>query len=302
MAALSRSAPVLGVILMLSAMAVLPFLDVVAKFLGQQGVPIMQIVWARMAFGTVLTLPFALRIAGPAGLVPARPVYHGFRAGFLIAATFLFFGALRYLSIADALSIFFVQPLIVTALSPLILGERVGPRRWGAVVVGFIGILIILRPGFQAVNLGSLLALGAGACLALYFLMTRRMAGQTHALVTTFHTSVIGAVITSILAAVVWQTPTLAQWGMFALVGGIATFGHFLIVRAYDHAEASLLAPLAFTEIIMATAVGWWFFGDFPDGWTFAGVGVLISCAIYISARERKVSGQSPQVVPPEAA
>lgn len=151
-------------------------------------------------------------------------------------------------------------------------------------------------------NLGSLLALGAGACLALYFLMTRRMAGQTHALVTTFHTSVIGAVITSILAAVVWQTPTLAQWGMFALVGGIATFGHFLIVRAYDHAEASLLAPLAFTEIIMATAVGWWFFGDFPDGWTFAGVGVLISCAIYISARERKVSGQSPQVVPPEAA
>ena len=132
------TAPLKGIALMAVAMAVLPFLDVVAKILGQQGVPILQIVWARMALGCALTLPLALRLAGPRGLIPDRPMFHALRAGFLIGATGLFFWALKFLSIADALAIFFVQPLIVTALSPFILGEYVGPRRWAAVAVGAV--------------------------------------------------------------------------------------------------------------------------------------------------------------------
>ncbi|MBT9244785.1 DMT family transporter [Gemmobacter fulvus] len=288
--------PLIGVGLMTAAMAVLPFLDVVAKFLGQQGVPILQIVWARMAMGMVMTLPFAWRIAGPGGLRPDRPAQHGLRAIFLIAATFCFFFALKFLPIADALAIFFVQPLVVTALSPLILGERVGPRRWAAVAVGFIGTLIIIRPGFQQINPGMLLALAAGTALALYMLMTRRMAGRDHAMVTTFQTSAIGTAMVSLGVWVVWQTPTPAQWGLFVALGFIATFGHYLIVMAYDRAEASLLAPLAYIEMIMAVAVGWWFFGDFPDAWTFVGVAVLIGCALYISVRERRVVAESPHV------
>ena len=89
------------------------------------------------------------------------------------------------------------------------------------------------------------------------------------------------------LVGFVWVTPSLAQWGLFALLALIGNAGHFMIVKAYDHAEASLLAPLAYTEMIMATAAGWYFFGDFPDGWTFAGVGILISCAIFVSQQER---------------
>ena len=168
---------------MIAAMAVLPFLDVVAKFLGQQGVPILQIVWARMAMGMVMTLPFAWRIAGPGGLRPDRPAQHGLRAIFLIAATFCFFFALKFLPIADALAIFFVQPLIVTLLSALILRETVGPRRLIAVAVGFIGTLVIIRPGLAEVNPGSWLALGAGGFLACYFVMTRAISGQAHAMV-----------------------------------------------------------------------------------------------------------------------
>ncbi len=279
--------PLTGIVLMIAAMAILPFLDVVAKILGEQGVPIMQIVWARMVFGAALTLPFAAARVGMMGLIPDRPVMHGLRASLLIAATFFFFYALTFLPIADALAIFFVQPLVVTALSPWVLGEQVGRRRWSAVCVGFIGTLIIIRPGFAEINAGVILALAAGTSLALYMLMTRRIAGQAAAIVTTFHTSAMGAVITTAFVVFLWQTPTLAQWGLYLLIGIIATGGHFLIVRAYDHAEASLLAPLAYTEIIMAVIAGWWFFDDFPDVWTFVGVSILIASAIYISIRER---------------
>lgn len=290
-----RGRTLAGVALMLGAMAVLPFLDVVAKHLGQRGLPVIQAVWARMVFGALLTLPFVVGIGGARALVPDRPVYHLFRAGFLIAATFCFFWSLRTLAIADALALFFVQPLIVTALSPLVLGEHVGPRRWAAVAAGFAGTLVIIRPGFQTVSPGMLLALMAGLSLALYMLMTRRISGRSHAMVTTFHTSLLGAAIATLAVWPVWQAPQPVEWGLFLLLGVIATGGHFLIVRAYDHCEASLLAPLAYTEMIMATAVGWWFFGDFPDGWTFAGVAILIASAIYISVRERQVGAAPPR-------
>ena len=278
---------IIGIALMLGAMAVLPFLDVVAKTLGNQGMPILQIVWARMAFGALLTLPFTLRHGGTAAIRPDRPAYHTLRAALLVAATFLFFSALKYLPIADALAIFFVQPLILTAISPFVLGEKVGPRRWAAVAVGFIGTLIIIRPGFTELNPGTFLALGAGAALAIYFAMTRRISGSAPAMVTTFHTSLMGTILTTLAVLPLWEPPTATQWGLLFLIGFIATVGHYLIVRAYDHAEASLLAPLAYTEMVMATFAGWWFFGDFPDGWTFVGVAILIACATYISVRER---------------
>lgn len=279
--------PLFGILVMLAAMAVLPFLDVCAKFLGQQSVPVMEIVWARLFFGMMLTLPLAWKIVGVKGLMPDPPVMHALRGLFLCSATFFFFWGLKFLPIADTLAIFFVQPLIITVLSPVMLGEKVGIRRWSAVVIGFIGTLIIIRPGFQEFNPGMLMALAAGTSLAIYMLLTRKISGRAHAMVTTFHTNVVGTLITSIAVLFVWQAPTPEQWLLFVLMAAIATLGHFLIVKAYDHAEASLLAPLAYAEMIMAVVVGWYFFGDFPDFWTFVGVAILIACALYISYRER---------------
>ena len=276
-----------GVVLMLAAMAVLPGIDVIAKLLGQAGMPVAQIVWARMLFGALMALPFALRHQGARGLWPDRPAFHMLRAAMLMLATFCFFSSLKFLPIADALAIFFVQPLVLTALSPVILGERVGPRRWAAVAVGFVGTLIIIRPGLGAMNPGSLLALAAGTCLALYFLMTRRISGSAPAMVTTFYTNLMGTLIASVIAVFVWKSPLPSEWALFVALGLIAGFGHYLITRAYDFAEASLLAPLAYTEMVTSVLLGWWFFGDFPDRWTFIGVAILISCAIYISVRER---------------
>ncbi len=260
---------------MLGAMASLPFIDVFAKLLGAGGIPIVQIVFARMAFGTLAAYPFARRVVPLRHLFPQNPLAHALRAALLSAATFLFFSALKTMPIADALAIFFVQPIIVTALSGAVLGEKVGARGWTAVVIGFAGILVILRPGMGALNTGALLALAAGAALALYFLLSHRMAASAPAAVVTLQTNAIAALGLGLIVPAIWTPPSLSQWAMLAGVGIIASMGHFLILRAYDHAEASLLAPLAYTEMAMATLLGWLVFGQFPDGFTFLGVAIL---------------------------
>ncbi len=288
----TRSRPLLGIMFMLAAMAILPVIDVFAKMLGQAGMPILIVVWARALFGGLMTLPFALKSEGLRAFRPAQPLRQLLRAVLLLGATFLFFSALKYLLIADALAIFFVNPLVIVILSALLLRERVGPRRWAAVAVGFIGTLIIIRPGMVQVNPGTLLALGSGVALGSYLVLTRAMAGAADAMVLNFQTSAIGAALMALALPLLWEAPTPMQWAMLAALGVIATLGHVLITKAYEHGEASLLAPLAFTEIVMATVLGYAFFGDLPDRWTVLGVTILVASAVYISVRERQVKGR----------
>ena len=284
---------------MLAAMAVLPFLDAVAKILGQQNVPVVEIVWARLIFGVFLLLPIVLKGRDATVFIPIGLRIQSIRCLANIAATICFFWALKYLPIADTLAIFFIQPLLVTLLSPVILRETVGLRRWIAVLIGLAGTLIIIRPGFQEINPGVFFALGAGALSAIFLLLTRMIAGHADPIVTTFHTNLVSAVFVSLAVPFFWQAPAPEQWGLFVLLAICGTIAHFLVVAAYRHAEASLLAPIAYTEMIMSVIVGWWIFGDFPDRWTFLGVGVLIACAVYISYRERK-RGIRPEPEPPQ--
>jgi drug/metabolite transporter (DMT)-like permease len=279
-----------GIGLVLVAMSILPLIDVCAKFLGQQGVPVAQMVWARFFFGALFTLPFAFRVAGRAAFMPANPWFNAARALFLILGTACFFVALKYLGIADTLAIYFVQPILITALSPLLLGEHVGVRRWTTVAIGFLGVLIIIRPGFQSLNLGVLFALLAGLSSSLYIIVTRHLKGTADAMVTTFQTSAIGAVAMSAVAPVYWLSASAPQWLLLVLLGAIAIAGHYLITRAYDYAEASMLSPFNYAEMITAVLAGWWFFGDLPDAWTLVGVAILIACAIYISLREHALA------------
>ena len=225
---------------MLVAMAVIPLVDVCTKFLGQMGIPALQVAWARMFLGAAFVLPAAWRLAGARCLVPGRPGFHLARAAFLVGAAGFFASALATMPIADSLAIYFVQPLLITALSPLLLGERVGPRRWAAVAIGFCGTLVVVRPGLQAFDPGMAFAFASGASMALYMLV----------------------------------------------MAAVAVLAHFLITRAHAMAEASLLAPLVYTEIVTSTLAGWWFFGDLPDRWTVLGVAILVACASYIALRE----------------
>ncbi len=271
------------------AMAVIPMIDVFAKFLGQQGLPIPQLVWARFFFGALFTLPFAWQVEQASILRPTHPMHQSTRAALLILGTCFFFGALKYLPIADTLAIYFIQPILVTALSPLVLKEKVGPHRWACVFFGFIGVLIIIRPGFQEFNIGMLLAVCAGLCSAFYLLLTRSLTGSVNAMVTTFQTSAIGAVALSATMPFLWKIPDLSQWLMLVGIGFFAIVGHYFITLAYDMGEASLISPLGYLEMVTAVLLGWYFFDNLPDSYTVLGVTILICCAIYISIRERNV-------------
>lgn len=280
--------PARGILLMLVAMLIVPLMDAFAKELSAR-YPVPQIVWARFFFHFAILAPVVLYRHRLAAFRPKRPVLQLVRGGFLLAATMLFFAAISLMPLADALALLFVSPLVVTALSPGLLGERVGPRRWAAVMVGFAGALIVIRPGFGVFQWSSVLALGAGCAFAFYVVATRRLSGTAPPLVTLAYTAVLGVVAMSILLPWYWITPTLPDLAMMAGIGAIAAGSHLLLIRAYDHAPASLLAPYSYAEIVTATALGYVWFGDFPAPWTWVGIAVIVASGIYISVRERAI-------------
>ena len=289
-------APTLGVILMIAAMMVVPLMDGIAKHLSAT-YSVVQITWARYFFHLVILLPVVLWRHGAAALLLRRPQLQIVRGGFLLGSTILFFAAISVMPIADAIALVFIAPFIVTALSPLVLGEQVGIRRWSAVGVGFLGVLVIVRPGMAAFHWGMLLALGAGAIYAFYSLATRRLSGSAPPLVTLTYTALLGAVVMSLAAPFYWSPPDTTALAWMALMGAVAALGHFLIIKAFEYAEASLLAPLGYVEIVGATAVGYFAFGDFPDRFTWLGVAIVIASGVYVSIRERRTGAARPPVL-----
>lgn len=292
-----RHSPLLGISLMVGAMLLFPYLDVCAKFLGQWGIPVIEIVWARLFFGMVITAPILLVKEGAQALRPRDSKINALRGFTLVISTMMFFWALKYLGVAETLAIYFVQPLFITALAPWVLKEKVGLNRWIAVAIGFVGVLIIIRPGFMELNPGVFLAAGSGFGSAITLLLTRKLAGNSSAIANTFYTSLFGSVIAGIALIPFWQTPNWEELALMVLLSTIGTTANFLTILAMQFAEASLLAPFGYTEMINAVLGGWLFFGDFPDHWTFVGVAVLITCAIYISFRERGLSSSAPEQI-----
>ncbi|MGO1117214.1 DMT family transporter [Rhodovibrionaceae bacterium A322] len=283
--------PLVGILLLITAMCVVPLMDGVAKHLSQS-YPVMEVVWARYFFHFLFMLPVVFWRYGRRALYLDNPWSQVLRGAFLLASTILFFAAIASMPLADALALVFISPLVVTALSPFLLKEQVGVRRWAAVGVGFVGALIITRPGLGVMSFASLMAMGAGVCYAFYMLATRRLAGSAPPMVTLTYTAALGAVALTLALPFFWQTPALADLPFFVALGLIAAVGHYLVIKACDYAAASVLAPYTYSEIVMTTLIGYVVFGDFPDSMTWLGVAVIIASGVYISWRERVRSGK----------
>jgi len=287
-----------AIAIMVPAMFMLPGIVAIAKFLADS-VPAGQVAWARFAFQTLAMAPFVLRRH-----TLRRPRHLWLQAlrGFAIAlTTLLFFAALRYLPLADAIAIFFVEPLLLTLCSALFLGEQVGWRRMGAVLVGLLGAMIVVRPSFAAFGLAALLPLGAAMSFALYLLLTRWLSQRENSAHMQFYAGVSGCLVMSValLVGQSWHigvldpvTPTLAQWGLLAALGAIATIGHWLVVIAFKRAPASVLAPLQYLEILGATVLGWFFFDDFPDSVAWLGIAIIIGSGLYVAHREQVLNNR----------
>ena len=187
---------------------------------------------------------------------------------------------------AKALTLAFVAPLITTALSPIFLGEKVGIRRWTAVLIGFVGSLVVIRPGFLEFNLATIAALGTGCFYGIYLVITRKLHSTDSPLLTLLITGVVGAVIASFLVPIVWINPTPVQWSWLALMGIFACLGHILLIYSLKYADASKLAPFGYFEIVTIIILGYYFFSDFPDNYTFLGLFIIILSGVYIYYRE----------------
>ena len=270
----------------LLAWVMLPIMDGFAKYLSSD-LPVLQITWARYFFTVAFTFPVMFFFYRNQLKWSDKPKLQIIRGLILLIANICFFYSISVISLAKALTLAFVAPLIVTAFSPIFLGEKVGFRRWSAVVIGFIGSLVVIRPGFVEINLASLAALGTGIMYGFYLIITRKLSTSDNPLLTLLLTGVVGAVIITCVLPFVWVKPTINQWTMMAAIGVFACIGHLFLILSLKYADASKLAPLSYFEIITNIIIGYYFFSDFPDYWTFLGLFIIVLSGIYISSREK---------------
>jgi drug/metabolite transporter (DMT)-like permease len=193
-----------------------------------------------------------------------------------------------FLPLADCVVIAFVSPLLVTALSVPLLGERVGIHRWGAVIFGLFGVMFVIRPGMRIVHWASILPLIAALFYANFQITTRILGRIDDALTSLFYTSVGGLILSSIAVLFVWVSPSLEQWLILVWLGFLGVVGHYFMIKAFELAPVSLLAPFDYTALIWATLLGFVLFGDLPDAWTIMGAIIIISSGLYLIKRERR--------------
>ena len=272
----------------LLAWVMLPIMDGFAKYLSSD-LPVLQITWARYFFTVAFTLPIMFFFFRKNLVWTDKPKLQLIRGLILLTANVCFFYSISIISLAKALTLAFIAPLIVTAFSPIFLGEKVGFRRWSAVIIGFIGSMVVIRPGFVEINLASLAALGTGVMYGFYLIITRKLSSSDNPLLTLLLTGVVGAIIISFVMPFVWIKPTLNQWSMMAAIGIFECVGHLFIILSLKYADASKLAPFSYFEIVTNIIIGYYFFSDFPDKWTFLGLFIIILSGIYISRRENIV-------------
>ena len=291
-----HAALVRGLGLMTLAMLILPVMDAIAKLLSETVAP-GQITLARFGFQTLFTLPLVVAAQGWNALLPNRILGNAARGALLAVGSVLFFLAVKYMPLADALAIFFVEPFILTILSAWIGKEKVGWRRKLAVAAGFLGALIVIRPSYGVFGPAALLPLASGCLFAVYLLLNRRLSAYDSPLTMQFSAGLAGTFTMLALLGVGMAvgepnfTPSpVTAWelGLLAAVGLVATFGHLLVVQAFRAAHASLLAPFQYLEIVSATILGYVLFGDFPDPLKWLGIAIIVASGVYVFWRESR--------------
>jgi drug/metabolite transporter (DMT)-like permease len=295
-----QTSVLLGIGYMAAFSIIAPGLDVFAK-LAAATAPLGIIVLSR--FLVQATLLGAAALALRQRMPPREDLpWHLARGALVAGATLCFFAGLRRLPLADTVAIFFVEPLILTALSAVLLGERVGWRRWSACAVGFLGVLMVVRPNFLGAGPAALFPLGAAAFFALYLILTRRLSPRTDAIAMQLISGLSGAVVIG-LALIVGagsgtdfdpRWPEGVEWGYLLALGVFSTVSHMCVVLALRHAPASVVAPVQYLELAAATLYGWAVFGDVPVPMAWAGMAVVAGAGLYVWSRERRVDPTAP--------
>jgi len=276
-----------GIAMALAAMVLFSGMDGISKFLAVDYHPL-EIAAMRHVFTTLALLPFVIR--SPLALRASRPLLQVGRGLCMYASSILFIVGLSHLPIADASAIGFVSPLLVTALSIPFLGEKVGIRRWTAVIVGFTGVMIVVRPGTGAFNPAALYPLISAVAWAMGLILTRIMRNSDQVLTTIFYSTLVGLVVGRATLPFVWRTPDAEGLALMAAMGLLSAISQTLLIAAFTRAAASILAPFSYSQMLWSTLIGYFVFSTIPDAVTWTGAVIVIASGIYTLHRERIVA------------
>ncbi len=263
--------------------------DTQAKLLTASFHP-MQIVWTRQ-IGLLAAVLVLLMMKGPSILSTRHPGLQVLRGILAVCSATAFIFALRFVPLADAVAVTFVAPFMVTIMGALLLGEKVGIHRWSAVTIGFMGTLIVIRPGLGVLHPAVFLVLAAAMAFALRQIISRVLSASDRTATTVAYTAIASVLLLSAPLPFYWRSPE-AGWELALLFGmaACAALGEFLVIRALEIAQAIVLAPVHYTLIIWATFYGWLVFDQLPDRWTWLGVTIIVATGLYIMDRERKMA------------
>ena len=279
------SASYRGILWILMAGFLFASQDVIAKYLSLT-YPTAQVLGARFIVpAAVLAMVFNRRL--PEIMATQRRGLKLARSALLCVMMGLLFSAYRFMPLADATAIMFIGPILVAALSMPLLGEHVGPRHWAAVVVGFAGALVIIRPGAGVMQAAAFLALGAALISSINQILIRILSRDDSALTTLVYTPLVGALATSGVMAFLWVAPDLKGWLLMTLLGTLGVASQFGIIKAFEAAAAATVSPFMYFMLIWAGVYGFAVFGDIPDAWTLLGAAVIVASGLYIFHREQ---------------
>jgi drug/metabolite transporter (DMT)-like permease len=277
-----------GILLIVAAVSTFALMDTAAKYLSRT-YPVPGIVWARYAAQTLFLVAVLAPRLGLDLVRTRRPGLQVLRGVLLAASTMFFFSALALMPIAEAAAITFLSPLLLTAASAWLLKERVRRSAWAALLAGFAGVLIIIRPGGEVFTPAAVLAILTAVSFASYQLLTRQLAGVDSTMTTLFYSAIVGTVLLAPGLAFYWTAPeTWLDAALFAALGVAASLGHFVLIRAFEHAPPSVLAPFVYTQLVAVLILGYVVFGDFPDGWSLAGMAIVVLSGAWIAARQAR--------------
>ena len=295
-AAIPRAQPdvLRGILLMCAGASVFPFMNASVKLLGAR-YPVTEIVWARFTGHLIIMLLVFLPHYGWRVLATRRPAVQFARSFLMLAGNVLFVVAIARVPLATASAIGFTAPLIVTALSVPLLHESVGIRRWSAVVVGFLGTLLVIRPGSGLHDPAILLLLLSSVGNALYQIATRWVGFYDEAATGIVFSALLGSLVMSFILPFVFVVPhNPLDSALFLGLGLLGGGGHYLVIRAFQSAPAAVIAPLGYAELVGTTTLGYLIFGNFPDLWTWIGAAIIIASGLYIALRERRRRATAP--------
>ncbi|MGC6453563.1 MAG: DMT family transporter [Candidatus Puniceispirillaceae bacterium] len=287
----SRADNIRGAMFMLAGMFVFAAVDAQAKYLTEF-MPAMQIVWARqlaLCFGVILLIGFR----GRAVLRTSHPVLQVVRGVMAASSATLFIIGLNFVALADAVSVTFIAPLVVTMLGAVLLGERVGLHRWTATIIGFLGTLVVIRPGFESFHPGLLLPLTAAILFAGRQIVSRHIGHRDRTATTVAYTALTATLLLTLTLPFVWVEIDPRLLPVLLLMSLMAALGEFLVIRALEIGLAVFVSPLHYTIIIWASIYGYLLFGQFPDGWTWAGSAIIIASGLYVMHRERRAAARA---------